>query len=288
MESLRIKEDPAATPRCPFCHADVAGAPALWTCPGCSTPHHADCARENGRCTVLGCGAPFERADPTESPAPLAASPRPRGRGALARFFAATATILTLGVPIAGAIAWYQHFPDDRDDREIPMVAPPHTVQMAEAWGRGKPSNIPTIVRLLRRVIRDRLLPTPATGLSRVLVCDDFNQAQLCYAPTRATWSDPLAFDQELRKALLAPDPELAEASAREAELLSWRNEAREQREALQRLVGTNPELRPALAELERAIAAYDAAPVHALRATTPQEVDAILAELASGKPRYR
>jgi hypothetical protein len=49
-------------PHCPYCHADIASADAdVWTCPRCSTRHHDACARENGRCTLLGCGAPHER-----------------------------------------------------------------------------------------------------------------------------------------------------------------------------------------------------------------------------------
>jgi general secretion pathway protein G len=41
--------------RCPYCRATVALFDVVWICPRCSTYHHADCARENGRCTVFGC-----------------------------------------------------------------------------------------------------------------------------------------------------------------------------------------------------------------------------------------
>jgi hypothetical protein len=45
--------------RCPYCHGGFALNAAIWTCPGCHTPHHADCAKENGCCTVLGCRRDF-------------------------------------------------------------------------------------------------------------------------------------------------------------------------------------------------------------------------------------
>ena len=42
---------------CPFCHDELGGE--TWTCPACHTAQHLDCARENGRCTSLGCGGRF-------------------------------------------------------------------------------------------------------------------------------------------------------------------------------------------------------------------------------------
>ncbi len=45
---------------CPYCH-DVLASAAVWECPRCRTAHHAECARSHGTCTVLGCGAAFER-----------------------------------------------------------------------------------------------------------------------------------------------------------------------------------------------------------------------------------
>jgi hypothetical protein len=39
--------------QCPYCHGPLGGEE--WRCPACDTPHHAECAQENGRCTVLGC-----------------------------------------------------------------------------------------------------------------------------------------------------------------------------------------------------------------------------------------
>jgi hypothetical protein len=43
---------------CPYCRAPlVDGENNEMLCPGCSTPHHADCFAENGGCTVFGCSA---------------------------------------------------------------------------------------------------------------------------------------------------------------------------------------------------------------------------------------
>ena len=43
---------------CPYCRAPI-GQDETQTvlCPGCGTPHHADCFDENGGCTVFGCSA---------------------------------------------------------------------------------------------------------------------------------------------------------------------------------------------------------------------------------------
>jgi hypothetical protein len=47
--------------RCPFCHGAIEPrSTTLWECPGCETPHHRDCARENKGCTTLGCRRAFE------------------------------------------------------------------------------------------------------------------------------------------------------------------------------------------------------------------------------------
>lgn len=43
---------------CPYCRAPVeAPEDEVVECPGCGTPHHADCFQENGGCTVFGCTA---------------------------------------------------------------------------------------------------------------------------------------------------------------------------------------------------------------------------------------
>jgi len=45
-------------PICPYCRTDVGDAEGeRKDCPGCGTPHHADCFAENGGCTVFGCSA---------------------------------------------------------------------------------------------------------------------------------------------------------------------------------------------------------------------------------------
>lgn len=43
---------------CPYCRGAIdAGTEEPKICPGCGTPHHADCFEENGGCTVFGCSA---------------------------------------------------------------------------------------------------------------------------------------------------------------------------------------------------------------------------------------
>jgi TM2 domain-containing protein/RING finger family protein len=43
---------------CPYCRGTIdAGVEEPKVCPGCGTPHHADCFEENGGCTVFGCSA---------------------------------------------------------------------------------------------------------------------------------------------------------------------------------------------------------------------------------------
>ena len=43
---------------CPYCRGAIdASVEEPKVCPGCGTPHHADCFEENGGCTVFGCSA---------------------------------------------------------------------------------------------------------------------------------------------------------------------------------------------------------------------------------------
>jgi TM2 domain-containing membrane protein YozV len=43
---------------CPYCRVPIlADESNELLCPGCSTPHHADCFAENRGCTVFGCSA---------------------------------------------------------------------------------------------------------------------------------------------------------------------------------------------------------------------------------------
>lgn len=43
---------------CPYCRTPiVAEENNELLCPGCATPHHADCFAENGGCTVFGCSS---------------------------------------------------------------------------------------------------------------------------------------------------------------------------------------------------------------------------------------
>jgi TM2 domain-containing membrane protein YozV len=54
-------------PICPYCRTEVGETEGeRQDCPGCSTPHHADCFAENGGCTVFGCAnAPSDEAKVT-------------------------------------------------------------------------------------------------------------------------------------------------------------------------------------------------------------------------------
>jgi hypothetical protein len=46
-----------SSPRCPYCHVDLAeGEPGLTACGRCRTVHHEACFAEHGGCTLLGCG----------------------------------------------------------------------------------------------------------------------------------------------------------------------------------------------------------------------------------------
>jgi TM2 domain-containing membrane protein YozV len=56
-------------PICPYCRTAVGEAEGeRKDCPGCGTPHHADCFAENGGCTVFGCAnAPSDEAKVTVS-----------------------------------------------------------------------------------------------------------------------------------------------------------------------------------------------------------------------------
>jgi TM2 domain-containing membrane protein YozV len=56
-------------PICPYCRTEVGEAEGeRKDCPGCATPHHADCFAENGGCTVFGCAnAPSDEAKVTVS-----------------------------------------------------------------------------------------------------------------------------------------------------------------------------------------------------------------------------
>jgi hypothetical protein len=46
-----------SSPRCPYCHVDIAeGEKDLTSCGRCRTVHHGACFAEHGGCTLLGCG----------------------------------------------------------------------------------------------------------------------------------------------------------------------------------------------------------------------------------------
>jgi hypothetical protein len=54
------------TERCPSCHAPVLDADNEHACPVCGTRHHAECYRENGGCTLIGCTGRVDRATEIE------------------------------------------------------------------------------------------------------------------------------------------------------------------------------------------------------------------------------
>lgn len=73
-------------PICPYCRTLIESGEERKDCPGCGTPHHADCFAENMGCTVFGCAlAPVDEPKVTVSgsevsdvvsPAPAAFAPR--------------------------------------------------------------------------------------------------------------------------------------------------------------------------------------------------------------------
>ena len=75
-------------PICPYCRTEVGEAEnERKDCPGCATPHHADCFAENGGCTVFGCShAPTDEAKVTVSGNELAGHPAPSGTPATPPF----------------------------------------------------------------------------------------------------------------------------------------------------------------------------------------------------------
>jgi hypothetical protein len=57
-EAPRVQLTPHAGKRtCPFCRGPFFESEKLWTCPRCSTVHHVECASENRKCALFGCGA---------------------------------------------------------------------------------------------------------------------------------------------------------------------------------------------------------------------------------------
>jgi TM2 domain-containing membrane protein YozV len=64
---------------CPYCRSAIeADSPEQLLCPGCGTPHHADCFAENGGCTVFGCkNAPADEQKVTLTGRDLAFPPSP-------------------------------------------------------------------------------------------------------------------------------------------------------------------------------------------------------------------
>jgi hypothetical protein len=110
-----------ARPRCPYCHADL-GREALWTCPGCATLYHQDCARENGRCAVLGCLRATPEAEPRPAPPPpvLYRPYHARLSGLEPRAVAAAASAL-FGIAMGG-LAFYAAAQSARDSTSLCLL----------------------------------------------------------------------------------------------------------------------------------------------------------------------
>ena len=66
---------PVGSGVCPYCQTPIKAGAAAAVCPDCRATHHAECWRENGRCTTFGCMGtpPMSAGEPRES------SPRVRG-----------------------------------------------------------------------------------------------------------------------------------------------------------------------------------------------------------------
>jgi hypothetical protein len=53
---LLLHEHATPTRRCPWCHESLVHLQQrTWQCPGCAAEYHPSCAREAGKCAVLGC-----------------------------------------------------------------------------------------------------------------------------------------------------------------------------------------------------------------------------------------
>ena len=103
-------------PVCPYCRTEVGEAEGeRKDCPGCGTPHHADCFAENGGCTVFGCSqAPADEAKVTVTATDMAGNtvtrqvtpPAPRtgvSLGAGFTTFRAPVAEVTPGIPQAAS-----------------------------------------------------------------------------------------------------------------------------------------------------------------------------------------
>jgi len=104
--------------RCAYCHGAAQGL--LECCDGCGVLVHADCRRELGRCSTLGCQAPSAQA------VALAARPRPwRAGGVVQR---AARKLLPLGALLAclGCCVWFTSV------TRVPRHSP-HAFQMSRA-----------------------------------------------------------------------------------------------------------------------------------------------------------
>lgn len=56
--TLALRPHPDGRRTCPYCRAALGEDEPTWECPGCGVGHHAECASENTKCAIHGCGQP--------------------------------------------------------------------------------------------------------------------------------------------------------------------------------------------------------------------------------------
>ena len=81
---------------CPYCQTPIKPSATAVVCNACGMPHHAECWRENGRCTTYGCSG---------SPLSVNGIPLPRPAGAMPHAPLAEGR-LPAAPPAAGRPGW--------------------------------------------------------------------------------------------------------------------------------------------------------------------------------------
>jgi hypothetical protein len=95
MGPTKIALHPRGAAACPYCHERLATGVRVWRCNRCVTPHHDECAREHGRCTIYGCGAIYKA-----SPAPVAYAAPVRREGGHATVGFVLSIVLGIGAAV--------------------------------------------------------------------------------------------------------------------------------------------------------------------------------------------
>lgn len=106
--SIELHEHRERPATCPFCRAAVRRGEATWECPRCATLHHQECAKENHRCTVLGCEGRFSTAEVAARATAADTTPAPprRRRSWLRRHTAWNGFFLPLSV-FVGLVSYF-------------------------------------------------------------------------------------------------------------------------------------------------------------------------------------